>query len=131
MPLLLFNYHGESELLGRKLMTILSPRHESGSRGNQARTKLVSSPKIRNGNIISNPASPQEPKASNWSYLMLLLPVLCCGGPFLVLALGSIGVATFGVVGGLVVALAAVVGIFVVRRRKMANGCSVPGSKRC
>lgn len=103
----------------------------SGPHLGQSRTTEVPSPQKESGYIADNSVSPQEPKASNWSYLLLLLPLVCCGGPFLVLALGSIGVATFGIAGGVGVALAAVVGIFVVRRRKMANGCSVPGSKRC
>lgn len=110
-------------------MTMPSSGGVNGPLRNQTRTTLASSSPIRSGQIPVNDASPQEPKGSNWSYLMLLLPVLCCGGPFIVLALGSIGTAALGIAGGIVVALAAAIGIFVVRRRKSARCCSASSFK--
>jgi hypothetical protein len=45
---------------------------------------------------------PSERKGSGAGLALLALPILCCGGPAIVAALGAASVATLGVVGGVV-----------------------------
>ncbi len=99
---------------------------ESNRSGDNATsTSLKSSPLNRHCSTLREGSTPPEPKG-NWSFLLLLLPVLCCGGPFLVLALAAAGTATIGVTAGIVVALVAAAALILVRRRRAANCCVTP-----
>ena len=106
-------------------MTLPHPSGTNGSRDNATSTSLKSSSLNRYGFILREGSTPPEPKG-NWSFLLLLLPVLCCGGPFLVLALAAAGTATIGVTAGIVVALVAAAALILVRRRRAANCCVTP-----
>lgn len=105
------------------------PKERSGPLFVQSRTTSESYAEARSGRILNNLLSSRELKACNGSNLFILLPLLCCGGPFIVLGLGSVGVATFGIVGGMLLALAAALTIFVTRRRNFTNYCSTHSSK--
>ena len=63
--------------------------------------------------------SPQEhPRRSGaWSGLLLLFPILCCGGPLLFVALATASALTQGVVVGVLVAVLGGVGVLILRRR--------------
>jgi len=56
---------------------------------------------------------------------VLALPVLCCGGPLVVAALGAASAATLGVVGGVVGGALAVVAVALwVRHQQRATFCA-------
>jgi hypothetical protein len=61
---------------------------------------------------------------------LVLLPVLCCGGPAIFVALASVGAATLGtvggVIGGLLVVVAAV--LWIRRRRRGDAACCPPAA---
>ena len=85
----------------------------------------LSSPGTRAG---SGTDVPEERKGPGASLLLLALPVLCCGGPFIFGALAAASAATLGVVGGVIgaflVAIAA--GLWVRRRHRVAACCAGP-----
>ena len=56
---------------------------------------------------------------------LLLAPVACCGGPFLIAALAAAGVrAGFGLAAA---AVAALVALVLIRRRRRSRACCEPG----
>src|SRR5579875_2317239 len=67
------------------------------------------------GEACCRPAGEGSGVGPGW--LVLLLPLACCGGPALVGALAAAGAATWGVLGGLVALVFGVVGVVLVRRR--------------
>ena len=81
-------------------------------------------------NDMSTPVpSPQErpPRSGAWSGLLLLFPVLCCGGPLLFVALATASALTQGIVVGALVAGIGGVGVLIVRRRaRSQNNCCAP-----
>lgn len=76
--------------------------------------------------------SPVEEKGPGAALLLLALPVLCCGGPAVVAALATAGVATRGVVGGMIgaVLLAVAFGLFLRRRRHRACCATAQKARR-
>ena len=59
--------------------------------------------------------------------MLVLLPVLCCGGPLIFVALASVGAATLGTVGGVIAAvLVAVAAVLWVRRRRRSDATCCP-----
>jgi hypothetical protein len=96
------------------------------SQGNATGTSLRSSPLNRYGSTLREGSDTSNPKGSHWSFLLLLLPVLCCGGPFLILALAAAGTMALGVTAGIVAALIAIVALVIIRRRRGANCCDMP-----
>jgi hypothetical protein len=74
-------------------------------------------------------AKSADKKGPGASLLLLVLPVLCCGGPAVVAALAAASAATLGVVGGIVgsVLLAVAIGLIVRHRRRGA--CDAPAQK--
>jgi hypothetical protein len=74
------------------------------------------------------PLRPPDERRGRWVPLLFLLaPLVCCVGPFLFAALATAGAATLGtvggVIGGLVIAAAAVVWI---RHRRRAGATCCP-----
>lgn len=62
-----------------------------------------------------------------WAGLLFLIPVLCCGGPFIVAALATAGAVARGLAVGLLVAVVAGVVIFVIFKRPRERGsCCAP-----
>ena len=74
--------------------------------------------------------APEGRKGPGAALLLLVLPVLCCGGPLIFAALAAAGAATLGVVGGVIgaVLLAVAVGLFM-RHRHRAAACCAPTAK--
>ena len=70
--------------------------------------------------------APAERKGPGASVLLLVLPVLCCGGPAIFAALAAASAAILGVVGGAIgaVLLLVVLGLYLRHRRHGA--CCVP-----
>ena len=70
-----------------------------------------------------------EKKGPGAAFLLLLLPVLCCGGPAIFAALAAASAATLGAVGGIIgaVLLAVALGLFVRHRRRAV--CCAPAEK--
>ncbi len=62
-----------------------------------------------------------------WAGLLFLLPVLCCGGPFIIAALATAGALAKGVVIGVLVGVIGAVALVVFRRRSRSQGaCCEP-----
>jgi len=59
---------------------------------------------------------------------LLLAPVACCGGPFLIAALAAAGALAWGGLGLGIALLVAVVAVIVVRRRRRSRACCEPGA---
>lgn len=73
---------------------------------------------------VSGAATRDDRGGLGW--LVLLLPVICCGGPVIVAALAAAGALAWGGIGlGLGVAVAAGVVVWA-RRRRAATCCAVP-----
>lgn len=69
-----------------------------------------------------SPGSPKESASSGWPIgLLALLPILCCGLPFIIVVLATASALTKGLIVGAVVALVGIVVTLVVRRRMRAN----------
>ena len=69
------------------------------------------------------------PRSGAWSGLLLLFPVLCCGGPLLFVALATASALTQGIVVGVVVAVLGGVGVLIHRRRaRTRDNCCGPES---
>lgn len=68
---------------------------------------------------------PEEKRGPGMSLLLLLLPVACCGGPFIIAALAAAGAATLGVAGGIVgaIVVAVAVGLWIRHWRRAAACC--------
>jgi len=81
------------------------------------------------GELNPHTQTPAEKKGPGPALLLLVLPVLCCGGPAIVATLAAASAATLGVVGGIVgaVLLAVAIGLFVRHRRRGA--CCAPAQK--
>jgi len=81
------------------------------------------------GQLGSDTHARAEKKGPGAVLLLLVLPVLCCGGPAIVAALAAASVATLGLVGGIVgaVLLAVAIGLFVRHRRRGA--CCIPAQE--
>lgn len=62
--------------------------------------------------------------------MLVLLPLLCCGGPVIFVALASVGAATLGTVGGVIgtVLVAAAAVLWVRRRRRGIAACCPPAA---
>ena len=58
---------------------------------------------------------------------LLLAPVACCGGPFLIAALAAAGALAWGGL-GLGIALLVAVAVLAVRRRRRSRACCEPGA---
>jgi|GEM_PF-3814104 len=69
---------------------------------------------------LSGQAPHDDTKGLGW---LVLLPVACCGGPLLIGAIATAGVAAGAGLGAAVVAAALVTLVVVVRRRRAANCC--------
>jgi len=59
---------------------------------------------------------------------LLLAPVACCGGPFLIAALAAAGALAWGGLGLGIALLVAVVAVILVRRRRRSQACCEPGA---
>ncbi len=59
---------------------------------------------------------------------LLLAPVACCGGPFLIAALAAAGALAWAGLGLAAVALAAVTAVVLIRRRRRSRACCEPGA---
>ena len=103
-------------------MALSSPNRAIRSRENPTGARAGSSPLSRYGSNRGEDSPAPQPKGS-WSFLLLLLPVLCCGGPVIVLGLAAAGTIALGITAGVVVALAAVATLIIVRRRRASNCC--------
>ena len=81
------------------------------------------------GALSPRTQAPAEKKGPGAALLLLVLPVLCCGGPAIFAALAAASAATLGAVGGVIggVLLAVAVGLFVRHRRRAA--CCAPAQK--
>jgi hypothetical protein len=88
----------------------------------------VASPEIRPGEDggAGAPAA-EERKGPGFALILLIVPVLCCGGPAIFAALAAASAATLGVVGGVIGAalLAFALGL-VVRHRRHSSMCCTP-----
>jgi hypothetical protein len=80
------------------------------------------------------PASAPRPGAGGserhglgWLWL-LLAPVACCGGPFLIAALAAAGALAWAGLGLAAAALVAVTAVVLIRRRRRSQACCEPGS---
>lgn len=62
--------------------------------------------------------------------MLVVLPLLCCGGPLIFVALASVGAATLGTVGGVIGGLLVVVAValWVRRRRRSGSACCAPAT---
>ena len=80
------------------------------------------------GALSQRPQAPAEKKGPGVALLLLVLPVLCCGGPVIFGALAAASAATLGVVGGIIgaILLAVALGLFMRHRRRAA--CCAPAS---
>ena len=74
--------------------------------------------------------APEERKGPGASLLLLVLPVLCCGGPFIFGALAAASAATLGVVGGVIgaILLAIAVGLWMRHRHRVVACCPQPNA---
>ena len=83
------------------------------------------------GELSPRAQAPAEKKGPGAALLLLVLPVLCCGGPAIFAALAAASAATLGMVGGVIgaVLLAVALGLFVRHRRRGA--CCAPTQKVC
>lgn len=73
--------------------------------------------------------APGERKGPGVALLLLLLPVLCCGGPAIFAALAAASAATLGAVGAVVGAGFLALGLGVVlRHRRHALSCCTPAA---
>lgn len=81
------------------------------------------------GELERRPPGPAEKKGPGAALLVLVLPVLCCGGPAIVAALAAASAATLGLVGGIIgaVLLAVAIGLFMRHRRRAA--CCAPAQE--
>ena len=59
---------------------------------------------------------------------LLLAPIACCGGPFLIAALAAAGALAWAGLGLAAVALAAVTTVVLIRRRRRSRACCEPGA---
>jgi len=59
---------------------------------------------------------------------LLLVPVACCGGPFLIAGLAAAGALAWGGLGLGIALLVAVVAVILVRRRRRSRACCEPGA---
>jgi len=74
--------------------------------------------------------APEERKGPGAALWLLVLPVLCCGGPAIVATLAAAGAATLGVAGGVIGALLLAVALgLVVRHRRRTSACCSPAPK--
>lgn len=105
-------------------MPTISFGNLNGSLRSQSRATLSSSSPSRNDHVQLGDGLTQKNKSGSWSYLMLLVPIFCCGWPFIVLAVGPVGAVTLGIVGSVIAALVAGICIFVAKRRKLTRCCS-------
>jgi len=76
-------------------------------------------------------ANAPEERGHRAVLLLLILPVLCCGGPAIFAALAAASAATLGVVGGVIgaVAFGVAFGLFLRHRRRAACCAPVPAHK--
>ena len=75
----------------------------------------------------SSPGPPAERRGPGAAIFLVLLPLLCCGGPVIFVALASVGAATLGTVGGVIGAvLVAVAAVLWVRRRRRGDAACCP-----
>jgi hypothetical protein len=84
------------------------------------------------GRFEAGPVQPvREKRGPGAAILLVLAPLLCCGGPLLLGVLATAGAATLGTVGGVVAGLIAVtaVGLWYRRRRQASADCCPPGGK--
>lgn len=62
-----------------------------------------------------------------WAGLLFLLPVLCCGGPFIIAVLAAASALARGLVIGALVAVIGSIAVIVLRRRSRSKGtCCEP-----
>lgn len=73
----------------------------------------------------------EEKRGPGAAILLVLVPLLCCGGPLLLGALATAGTATLGTVGGVAAGLIALatVGLWLRRRRRAGAACCPPASR--
>ena len=92
---------------------------------------LAGGPASPDGRAAGGPPQPggggSERTAPGWLWL-LLAPVACCGGPFLIAALAASGALAWAGLGLAAAALAAVTAVVLIRRRHSRAGCCEPGA---
>ena len=59
---------------------------------------------------------------------LLLAPIACCGGPFLIAALAAAGALAWAGLGLAAAAVAALVALVLIRRRRRSRACCAPGA---
>lgn len=71
-----------------------------------------------------------ERKGPGAAILLVLAPLVCCGGPLILAGLATASAATLGTVGGIVAAVlvALAAGIWIRRRRRSGAACCPPAS---
>ena len=77
--------------------------------------------------IAGRSRSEHEREPGSFGWLLLLVPLLCCGGPLLFAAAPTLGALGWGAVGG-AVALLTVAGLVAARRR--SHRCCEPETSR-
>lgn len=83
------------------------------------------------GRFEQGPVQPVKDKRGPGAAILLVLaPLLCCGGPLLLGAFATAGAATLGTVGAVIAGLIAVttVGFWLRRRRRAGAACCPPGN---
>jgi hypothetical protein len=84
-------------------------------------------PRTRGTNAVPVARAERERKSLGPSLALLILPILCCGGPAIVAALAAASAVTLGVVGGLLGgALLTVAGALWRRHRHRSVACCDP-----
>ncbi len=78
----------------------------------------------RPGGLGLRSQAPAEEKGPGAALVLLVLPVLCCGGPLIFGALAAASAATLGVVGGILGAVLLAVAIGLIMRHRRAACCT-------
>lgn len=109
------------------------PRIDSGplARTDTRRPATGTGTGSTSGRFVPGPVQPVEEKRGPGAAILLVLaPLLCCGGPLLLGAFATAGAATLGTVGAVMAGLIAVatVGFWLRRRRRAGGACCPPGN---
>ena len=107
----------------------------SATPGEGAESPLIPAHQIEDPSEgLQGPAGRDQERRSPWTpYLVLALPVLCCGGPLLVVAAATVGATVLGVAAGALVLVGGAAGLVVLRSRRASHGmpdCCAPEKDR-